>query len=233
MRNWLPLFLTFLFVWWTLLHVTHLIPTMSVSPHGNPSQRHSHSDNLCHTATAVPPHTTRALRPLSRHPIYLHGSPSHPPWAQIFCAFCCHSSHKDAPLPLPMLWLLCQAFLLGGTLLHFVWGPKTHDGPSSPTAPTWMSFSTYLAFDTCTSLLLTPYMWLSSGHSPHSTWALTHCSRPLQSIFPQAFVWCLSCLALTQAFGLNSSGRKGKYYGINNAPTKLIGWSLNLQCDYM
>lgn len=84
--------------------------------------------------------------------------------------------------------------------------PKTHDGPSSITLSTRMSFHPYLAFDTCTSH---PTLRLPSHHSPHPTCAQTCCILPLQSIFTPALVYCLSGLAPTQGFGWILQERNG------------------------
>ena len=64
---------------------------------------------------------------------------SHPTWDSTFCAGRCYLSHMDALLILPVRWHLDQATFLGGTLPHFEWVPKPHDGPSSPALPMWMS----------------------------------------------------------------------------------------------
>lgn len=79
-----------------------------------------HTQTSCATVPCSP-HPTRALRPHSRHLLYLHGPPQ-PTWDSVVSAGHCRRFHLHAVLTLLMLWHLLQASLLGGAVFHFAMG---------------------------------------------------------------------------------------------------------------
>lgn len=160
--------------------------------------------HLCRAATTMPSSSHGALGPLKLPSPSASFSFSPHLGSSILCWLLPSLPHGCCPHSTCALTLY-QASLLSGALPHF-----GHKNPLMGIFPSPANVDVFYPLFGLWHLHLsathTLHLWLLSCHSPRPTWALTHCTLPLQSVLIQTS--SLMSWPQYKPFVLNFSGKE-------------------------